>query len=39
MLTEKIAKLTEVSRKAKDPDFKRIWKNKIRKLTKKLEKV
>ena len=37
MLTEKIAKLMEVARK--DPDFKRIWEDKIRRLTKKLEKV
>jgi|TARA_R110000787_G_scaffold150692_1_gene264607 hypothetical protein len=39
MPTDKIAKLIEVSEKATDPDFKRIWKNKIRQLTKKLEKV
>ena len=39
MLTEKITKLMEVARKAKDPDFKRIWEDKIRRLTKKLEKV
>jgi len=37
MLTEKIAKLTEVSRKAKDPDFKRIWEDKIRQLLEKIK--
>ena len=35
MPTDKIAKLIEVSKKAKDPDFKRIWENKIRQLVKK----
>jgi hypothetical protein len=32
MLTEKITKLMEVAKKAKDPDFKRIWEDKIRQL-------
>ena len=39
MMTEKIAKLIKVAQQAKDPDFKRIWENKIRQLVKKAKEI
>jgi|TARA_R100000315_G_scaffold62487_1_gene44368 hypothetical protein len=35
MMTEKIAKMIRVAQQAQDPDFKRIWMNKINYLVRK----